>query len=114
MSAKKKKASLLEEVRAGGSLPVWRRDDDSGPMALRITKTGLAAKSCAKRDLLIFAKYPRFCAGARVSARKKDCSEAVWGLPSLAAENRFLERGKGAAAVQTLVAAAIRGATDFN
>ncbi len=34
---------LLEEVRANGSLPVWRRDDDSGAMALRITKTGLEA-----------------------------------------------------------------------
>src|SRR6266550_9023897 len=39
------RAGLLEEVRAGGSLPVWRRDDDSGPMALRITKTGLKAIS---------------------------------------------------------------------
>jgi hypothetical protein len=31
-------AGLLEEVHATGSLPVWRRDDDSGPMALRITR----------------------------------------------------------------------------
>jgi hypothetical protein len=37
------RAGLLEEVRAGGSHPVWRRDDERGPMALRITKTGLAA-----------------------------------------------------------------------
>jgi hypothetical protein len=37
------RAGLLEEVRAGGSLPVWRRDDDSGAMALRITKSGLEA-----------------------------------------------------------------------
>ena len=37
------RAGLLEEVRAAGSLPVWRRDDDSGPMALRITKKGLDA-----------------------------------------------------------------------
>jgi hypothetical protein len=37
------RAGLLEEVRAAGSLPVWRRDDDSGPMALRITKNGLDA-----------------------------------------------------------------------
>src|SRR5713101_8136663 len=37
------RAGLLEEVRAGGSLPVWRRDDESGAMALRITKTGLEA-----------------------------------------------------------------------
>ena len=37
------RAGLLEEVHAAGSLPVWRRDDDSGPMALRITKNGLEA-----------------------------------------------------------------------
>ena len=37
------RAGLLELVRAGGSLPVWRRDDDSGAMALRITKAGLDA-----------------------------------------------------------------------
>jgi hypothetical protein len=33
----------LGEVRAAGSLPVLRRDDDGGPMALRITKQGLEA-----------------------------------------------------------------------
>jgi Protein of unknown function (DUF3489) len=37
------RASLLEEVRAAGSLPVSRRDDRNGPMALRITEPGLAA-----------------------------------------------------------------------
>jgi hypothetical protein len=38
------RGGLLEEVRAVGSFPVWRRDDESGPMALRITKTGLKAR----------------------------------------------------------------------
>jgi hypothetical protein len=37
------RAGLLEEVGAAGSLPVWRRDDKSGPMALRITEQGLEA-----------------------------------------------------------------------
>jgi hypothetical protein len=37
------RAGLLEEVRASGSLPVWRRDDESGPTALCITKNGLEA-----------------------------------------------------------------------
>jgi hypothetical protein len=37
------RAGLLEEVRASGSLPVWRRDDESGPMAICITKNGLKA-----------------------------------------------------------------------
>ena len=34
---------LIEEVAAGGSLPVWRRDDSNGALALRITNEGLAA-----------------------------------------------------------------------
>jgi hypothetical protein len=34
---------LVEEVRARGDLPVWRRDDENRPMALRITKRGLKA-----------------------------------------------------------------------
>src|SRR6516225_1891373 len=33
---------LIEEIPAGGALPVWRRDDDAGPRALRITPHGLA------------------------------------------------------------------------
>jgi hypothetical protein len=37
------RAGLLEEVRAAGSLPVSRRDDRNGPMALRITEQGLEA-----------------------------------------------------------------------
>jgi hypothetical protein len=34
---------LIEGVRAGGDLPVWRRDDDNRPLALRITSRGLRA-----------------------------------------------------------------------
>ena len=34
---------VIEEIPAGGALPVWRRDDDAGPPALRITPHGLAA-----------------------------------------------------------------------
>jgi Protein of unknown function (DUF3489) len=34
---------LLEEIQASGALPVWRRDEGKGPLALRITKRGLTA-----------------------------------------------------------------------
>ena len=34
---------LLEEIQANGSLPVWRRDENEGAVALRITKQGLGA-----------------------------------------------------------------------
>jgi hypothetical protein len=37
-------------------LPVWRRDDDHGPLALRITKLGPAAR---KQEA---AQYHRFAA----------------------------------------------------
>jgi hypothetical protein len=36
-------AGLVEETPAGGSLAVWRRDDETGPIALRLTDRGLAA-----------------------------------------------------------------------
>jgi hypothetical protein len=41
--AKLVRASLLEEIKASGSLPVWRRDNEDGAIALRITNAGLAA-----------------------------------------------------------------------
>lgn len=34
---------LVEEIRARGSLPVWRRDENEGAFALRTTKRGLNA-----------------------------------------------------------------------
>src|SRR5580700_5135862 len=34
---------FVEEIPARGALLVWRRDDDAGPLALRITPHGLAA-----------------------------------------------------------------------
>jgi hypothetical protein len=34
---------LVEEIPARGALPVWRRDDEEGALALRITRRGLAA-----------------------------------------------------------------------
>ena len=34
---------LIEEIPARGALPVWRRDDEQGAVALRISPRGLAA-----------------------------------------------------------------------
>jgi Protein of unknown function (DUF3489) len=41
---------LIEEIPAQGSLPVWRRDDDKGALALRITDRGLAAIGADQDD----------------------------------------------------------------
>jgi hypothetical protein len=43
---------LIEEIQAGVSLPVWRRDDDRGPQALRITEPGLAAIGVGEGSVL--------------------------------------------------------------
>ena len=43
---------LVEEVPAGGMLPVWRRDDGRGPLALCITPRGLAAIGVEKAGAL--------------------------------------------------------------
>jgi uncharacterized protein DUF3489 len=37
------RTGLLEEIRAHGSLLAWRRNAETGPMALRITEQGLEA-----------------------------------------------------------------------
>ncbi len=47
---------LVEEIAAGGSLPVWRRDEDKGALALRITERGLAA---IRRRPLVERTRPR-------------------------------------------------------
>jgi hypothetical protein len=41
--AKLLRNGLVEEIPTGGELPVWRIDDDTGPLALRITERGLEA-----------------------------------------------------------------------
>ena len=50
---------LIEEIEARGSFPVWRRDGDKGPLALRITQRGLAAIQVDGGSTLPQAKEPR-------------------------------------------------------
>jgi hypothetical protein len=42
---------LVEAVRARGDLPVWRREDDRCPMALRITSRGLERIQALRGEL---------------------------------------------------------------
>ena len=39
---------LIEEIPAQGSLPVWRRDEDKGPVALRCPGAGLSGRNCVR------------------------------------------------------------------
>jgi hypothetical protein len=42
---------LVEAVRARGDVPVWRREDDGGPMALRLTSRGLERIQALRGEL---------------------------------------------------------------
>jgi hypothetical protein len=57
------RGGLLEEVRASGSLPVWRRDDESGAIALCITGAGLAAIDTADEALAAPRENGGLCTG---------------------------------------------------
>jgi hypothetical protein len=48
---------LVEEVPAGASMPVWRRDADAGPLSIRITPRGLASIGL-EGDVMQLAKEP--------------------------------------------------------
>jgi hypothetical protein len=48
---------LVEEVPAGASMPVWRRDGDAGPLSIRITPRGLASIGL-EGDVMQLAKEP--------------------------------------------------------
>ncbi len=50
---------LVEEIPARGALPVWRRDDEQGALALRITPCGLAAIGVDEGGTPPQAKEPR-------------------------------------------------------
>lgn len=43
VGGKRLRGGLIAEVPAGGSLSLWRRDEDAGPRALRITGRGLVS-----------------------------------------------------------------------
>lgn len=62
---------LIEEIEARGSLPVWRRGEDKGPLALRITKRGLAAIQVDQGSARAEAEGPRDIEpGADLASRK--------------------------------------------
>ena len=67
------RAGLLEEVGASGSLPVWRRDDDNGAIALRITSAGLAAIAAADEVMVTPEEN-----GGRPSSTGEIARSALW------------------------------------
>jgi hypothetical protein len=77
------RAGLLEEVRASGSLPVWRRNDVSGPMALCITKSGLKATgledeaTAAPKETSVLRDVPTREGAPKTSASRKQISIAA-------------------------------------
>jgi len=72
-------------MRDNGSLPVWQRDDQRGPMALRITKDGLHAIDAGMRRRL--SPRPEAC-----RFRKSNPGQGRLHMPRLQ-QNGFKSRG---------------------
>ena len=72
-------AGLADEVQAGSSLPVWRRDEQEGPIALQITNAGLKAIRAdkAEPDQPSPAKSKKRSSPARKPAPRKPKAKAV-------------------------------------
>jgi hypothetical protein len=60
---------LVEEIRARGSFPVWRRDDD-GPRTLRITKQRLQAIRVEDEPIEVGASEPDEIPTARRASQR--------------------------------------------
>jgi hypothetical protein len=65
------KEKLLQEFRAKGDMPVWRRGDDNRPNSLRITQAGLGAIEVAEATDNDAAPDPDEVAVADISTEAK-------------------------------------------
>ena len=95
------RAGLLEEIGASGSLPVWRRDDDSGPMALRITKSGLKAIEVGDEATAAAKETGRRPARARNVATPAPKTSASRKRSSVAARNFARKKHRAQAKIKT-------------
>jgi hypothetical protein len=78
---------LVEEIPAQGAVPVWRRDEDNGAFALRITEHGLAAigarqDDAAKVDKAHFSEQPAKKARLRPRPHSHRTNPEQTGTPS--------------------------------
>jgi hypothetical protein len=68
MISKLMRQHLIEEIPAQGGLPVWRRDEEKGARALRITADGRAAIGADSRHTVDPTDVPN-SAGLRAARR---------------------------------------------
>jgi hypothetical protein len=95
------KAKLLEEVQARPSQPVWRRDEEEGPIALIITNAGLKA-------IHAHANEPK---GGEGDKKKPKASSRPWAAKrqkSAAKETKPRARKPGSASKQDKIVALLR------
>jgi hypothetical protein len=110
--------SLLEEVQAAGTLPVWRKDTEKGALALRITDRGMQAIGVAAPapepiDTQAATGVPAAAARAaepRRSARRRKAAPSprkARSAPGPSKQDRVLEmlRGRQGATVPAIMKA---------
>jgi uncharacterized protein DUF3489 len=81
---------LIEGVLAGGDLPVWRRDADNRPLALRITSRGLRAIGIDDEEPSQKDTVPRSDAGTKAQEKASGghLGRACRGRPNVDADAR--------------------------
>jgi hypothetical protein len=84
---------LIEEIPAQGGLPVWRRDEDKGALALRITAQGLAAIGATPRETGA-ADVQAANRGAKGKAHRPPGRAAATRKPADAAGRRPAKAGR--------------------
>ena len=94
------KAKLIEEVQARPSQPVWRRDEQEGPIALIITNAGLKA-------IHADATKPPVGQGDKKKAKRSNRGAAK-PPTSNAKEAKALTRTTGSASKQDKIVALLR------
>jgi len=93
---------LLEEISAQGALPVWRRDEDKGALALRITAQGLVALGADSNRKAGTADVQPRQRGAKGESRRAPRRVAVARKPADAARRKSA-KGSPAASKQATV-----------
>jgi hypothetical protein len=94
---------LIEEIPAHGGLPVWRRDEDKGALALRITAQGLAAIGATPRETGA-AEVQLVDRGAKGKTHRAPRRAAATRKPADAAGRRPAKAGRAASKQDAVVA----------
>jgi hypothetical protein len=104
---------LIEEIPAQSGLPVWRRDEDKGALALRVTAQGLAAIGADSDREAGAADVPPSNRGTRSKSGRAPRRAAAARKPADVARRQPAKSGRAESKQATVIAMlqSLKGAT---